>query len=115
MPAVSNVSGPDKVAMQYDDKFYDLDDDFICDDELDVGEEIATEMLYNTSELPSHISDSKLSGLKGPTGEMLPPDQVNREELIAAKLAKREKEKIANRFRVFTLADFEKELAETST
>ena len=60
--------------MQFDEKFYDLDDDCMCDDELDVGEEIATEMLYNTSELPSHISDSKLSGLRGPTGEMLPPE-----------------------------------------
>ena len=73
-PQTAGTVIPEKGPMQYDDKFYDLDDDFICDDELDVGEEIATEMLYNTSELPSHISDSKLSGLRGPGGEMLPPE-----------------------------------------
>ena len=34
--------------------------------------------------------------------------------MIAAKLAKREKEKIASRFRVFSLADFESEIAATA-
>ena len=50
--------------MQYDDKFYDLDDDWICDDDVGINEE-GIDNFMNESESQSQIGSSVM---KGPDG-----------------------------------------------
>lgn len=88
-------------ADQFDDKFYDLDDGFICDEEIDQNDDGVLEFV-NESESQSAIGSTVQ---KGPNGETL-----NDEEQRLRRTEKKELEKMAKRFKVITPAEFERNL-----
>ena len=57
--------------MQYDDKFYDLDDNWICDEDIGMNDEGVTDFI-NESESQSNIGSSIV---RGPDGQ---PDEEMR-------------------------------------
>ena len=50
--------------MQYDDKFYDLDDNWICDEDIGMNDEGVTDFI-NESESQSNIGSSIVRGPDG--------------------------------------------------
>jgi len=89
----------------YDDKFYDLDDDWIDDDDAEIVEELGTEFMLAEgsnfmSESASVAPDSALQS-----------KNLNQEEIEyrkAKKLEKKEHDRIARRFKVLTADDFDR-------
>ena len=55
--------------MQYDDKFYDLDDGWICDDDIGLNDDGVNDFI-NESESQSMVGANS-SLVKGPNGEPL--------------------------------------------
>ena len=90
--------------MQYDDKFYDLDDGWICDDECGVNDDGVADFI-NDSETQSAMGISTV--MRGPNGETIAVDEEQR----MRRLEKKELEKIAKRFKVITPAEFERNLS----
>lgn len=87
----------DKKEMQYDDKFYDLDDGWICDEDQGLQDD-GVDQFINESESQSHMG----SNIKGPNGEVL----VDEEQRMR-RHERKELERIAKRFKVITPQEFE--------
>ena len=85
--------------MQYDDKFYDLDDGWICDDDMGNNDDGVTDFI-NESESQSALGTSMI---RGPNGEVDEDQRIRR-------LERKEAERIARRFKVITPAEFEKNM-----
>ena len=77
----------------YDDKFYDLDDGWICDEEVGLNDDGVADFIPE-SESQSIMASSAVRGLNGENAKQL-------------KLEKKEIERIAKRFKVITPAEFE--------
>ena len=90
--------------MQYDDKFYDLDDGWICDDDIGLNDDGVADFI-NESESQS-MAGGASTVMRGPNGEAL-----NEEEQRMRRLERKELERISRRFRVITPAEFEKNMA----
>jgi len=79
-----------------------LDDGWICDDDQGLNDD-GVDNFVNESESASLVG---YSVLRGPNGEPL-----NEEEQRMQRLEKKELERIANRFRVITPQEFERNLS----
>ena len=82
----------------YDDKFYDLDDGWICDEEVGLNDDGVADFIPE-SESQSIMASSTVRGLNG--------EIINDENAKQLKLEKKEIERIAKRFKVITPAEFE--------
>lgn len=107
----------------YDDKFYDLDDGFIDDDEIveddGFGEELGGGVSNFYSNFQGSIESSSMQRLSavangrkvGPHGELLPTqtDDAMAEagEQLYLKREKKEQERIQKRFKILTADDIE--------
>lgn len=98
---VESKTGGEKA---YDDKFYDLDDDWIDDDNVEIADELGTDLMFAEgsnfmSESASNAPESAL------TSKNL--NQEEKEQRIAMRLQRKEQDKIARRFKVLSAEDFE--------
>ena len=96
----------------YDDKFYDLDDDWIDDDNVELADELGTDLMLADS---SHfISESNsVAPESALTSKNL--NQEEREFRIAQRLEKKEQDKIARRFKVMSSDDFNRYFEKASS
>lgn len=107
----------------YDDKYYDLDDGFIDDDEIVEDDGFGAELGEGASNFYSHFQGSiessslqRLSAMAngrkvGPYGEQLPSqtDEARAEagEQLYLKREKKEQERIQKRFKILTMDDMQ--------
>ena len=96
----ANGSG-EKKEVQYDDKFYDLDDGWICDDD-NLG--------LNDDGVADFVIESESQSVTNTMGQL--SGAVVDEEQRMRRLEKKEMERIANRFKVITPAEFERNLGQ---
>lgn len=106
--ATAGGAGGDNKKDQYDDKFYDLDDGWICDDDVSDNDDEVGEFITENdphSLLNSSIVRDSVNGSGGKLAGTIDDEQRVR------RLEKKERERIERRFRVVTPAEFESNLS----